>query len=224
MRSCLFISVSTLDHPVPSLEPIRNLVSRIAAGRRSAVTSNPFTRYIPAMTLLLALLLSSAQAITTDRSGPTFDLALGGDLTLPPVGGGLAGLAGVNWWWGRYDHSYAIGRYWSLGVANRFDLQLGDAGMHLAPLLELRRGNDLIVVGTYTAIAAGPLVLMTSDDTAIGATGRLAVGGEFRRHRFWGATLRLEAGADYVDGAVFGTGALLLGVQFSRPGDGQGVD
>lgn len=176
------------------------------------------------MTLLLALMLSSAQAITTDRSGVAFDLAAGGDLTLPPVVGGLSGMFAANWWWGRYDHSYAIGRYWSLGVNNRFDLQLATDDLRVAPMLELRRGNDLIVVGTYMALAAGPLVVSTNDGSLMGGTGRLALCGEFRRHRFWGSTLRIEAGADYLNGSVGAAGALLLGVQFSRPGDNQGVD
>lgn len=170
---------------------------------------------------LLALLLTGVAdaALTDDRSGPSFDLAVGGSLQVPPVLGGVTGFASLGWWVGTYDDSYAIGRYWSVNLNGRIDYQ-PDGATRIAPALELRRGVDLVVVGWYFGVGGGPVAVL---DGPVGAGGRLAFGAEFRRTRFLGLTLRLEAGADAVGDRVAGAGALLLGFQFSRPGDGKGV-
>ncbi len=171
--------------------------------------------------LLLALLLTpTADALTDDRSGPSFDLAVGGSMQAPPVFGGVTGFTSFGWWAGTYDDSYAIGRYWSVNLNARVDYQL-DADLHIAPSLEVRRGLDLVVVGWYFGIGGGPV--WTPQGGSMGAGGRIAFGGEFRRTRFLGLTLRVEAGVDAVHGEIVAAGAMLLGFQFSRPGDGQGV-
>lgn len=176
-----------------------------------------------AMWSIALLLLSTADALTSDRSGPSFDLAAGGSFLAPPVLGGVSGFASLGWWDGNYDDSYAIGRYWSAQLNGRVDY-LPAADLRIAPTFEVRRGLDLVVVGWYVGGGGGPLLVPTDDGLQIGAGGRLAFGAEFRRTRFLGFTARIEAGADVVGGAVAGCASMMLGGQFSRPGDGRGVD
>ena len=172
---------------------------------------------------LLALLLGTrALALTDDRSGVSVDLAVGGSVAAPPVSGAGSAYASVGWWDGVYDHSYAIGRYWSANLGARVDLATEGAPA-VAPAVEVRRGIDLVVAGWYFGFAAGP-ALTPGRPNALGAGARATFGAEFRRTRFWGLTLRAEAGADARGGRVRPAGALLLGAQFSRPLDGQGVD
>jgi hypothetical protein len=173
------------------------------------------------MWLILLSLATNAHALTTNRSGYGIELAGGATLALPPVSGGGSASVGAHWWFGPYDDSYAIGRYWAIGTTDRVDF--GPAGLSLAPMLELRRGTDLIVLGMWSGLAGGPLIAL-GDDTVIGATGRFIAGAEFRRSRFWGFTGRIELGADMLGDTVVGVGSLQLGLQFSRPADGAPVD
>lgn len=175
------------------------------------------------MWLLALLIASTADALTHDRSGPAFDLAAGPTLSVPPARGAGTAFASLGWWDGNYDDSYAIGRYWAAHLNGRLDW-FPTASTRIAPTLEVRRGLDLVVVGWYFGVGGGPVLVPTSDGTTLGGGGRVAFAGEFRRTRFLGFTARLEAGADVVGGAVAGSASLLLGGQFSRPGDGQGVD
>lgn len=174
------------------------------------------------MWFVALLIAPSAEALTEDRSGVSVDLAIGGSLHLPPTLGTATGFGSVGWWWGPYDRSYAIGRYWSVNLNGRGDLSpSGD--LAIAPSVEVRRGVDLVVAGWYFGLGAGP-VLVPSPGIALGAGGRAAFGGEFRRSRFWGLTLRVEAGVDAIGDQITGAGALMLGVQFSRPADGEPVE
>jgi len=170
----------------------------------------------------MALLLTgTAQALVSDRSGPVFDLAAGAGFDAPPVAGGVSGLVGFGWWVGPYDDSYAIGRFWSVGGVARVASRPG--GLRATPLLEVRRGVDLIVASWHGFLSAGPMIQASDGQSVVGASVRTGFGAEFRTSRFWGLTLRVEAGPDYV-GDVFSFGsAMLLGFQFSRPGDGRGV-
>ncbi len=172
---------------------------------------------------LFALLWGTrALALTDDRSGIVADLAVGGAAHLPPVSGSASGYAAIGWWDGVYDHSYAIGRYWSGNVGGRVDLAPG-GDVVLAPTVEVRRGFDLVVAGWYFGAGAGP-VLALDGPLAGGASVRACFGAQFRRTRFWALSLRAEGGPELVGGRLQANGALVLGVQFSRPWDGQGVD
>lgn len=171
------------------------------------------------LNLVLAVLAGTpAYALTTNQSGPLLDVAAGLGVGAAPIAPGPSWLLGFGWWFGPYDDSYALGRYVALGVVARQELIGGT--LRTAPLLELSRGIDVIVAGGNFGIGGGPVLtvdLAGDAGTAIGAAGRLHVGGEFRRSRFWGFTARLEGGADYVEGTISGAGSLLIGFQFSRP-------
>ena len=184
----------------------------------NAIAPLKLAGYSPAMWLLLLSLLTPAHALTTDRSGYGFDLAGGVDVAIPGSPSGQVQL-GAHWWWGPYDDSSALGRYWALGPTDT--LTVGEQ-LSLSPTLEVRRGLDLIVVGWYAGLGAGPVVPLTGQDP-LGATARLIGGFEFRRSATFGFTARAELGADLVGDAVHGTASVLLGVQISRPADGKGI-
>ena len=164
--------------------------------------------------LLLALWVSApAQALTMPQSGPYLEAHAGLGLGDAPLHAGLGWEAAFGWWAGRYDDAYAIGRYWSVGATLRQDWIRG--AIRSEPMLELRHGIDLIVVGWFPFVAGGPVF----DETElVGGTARLGFGFEFRRTRYLGLTLRLVGGADFGGGDVGGAGAALLGFQFSKPG------
>lgn len=170
------------------------------------------------MWMLALLLAPSAHALTEPRSGVSLDLAAGGGLHAPPALGDVVGFGSLGWWVGTYDDSYAIGRYWSVHVNGRVDVP-PKADLRIAPQVEVRRGVDLVVAGWFFGLNGGPLLAGDS----LGAGGRALFGAEFRRTRYWGLTLRLEAGVDSVGGEIAGAGSAVLGVQFSRPADGKGV-
>ena len=158
-----------------------------------------------------------------NMSGPYIDVAGGLGMGDAPMLAGPGWMGGFGWWFGRYDSAYAIGRYTSIGVNVRqelihFDPAKGAPPLTLrtAPLLELRKGNDLIVGGVSVFLAGGPLLATNTNGMTVDYTARGGFGAEFRRHRFWGLTLRLEGGVDIGD-QVSGVFSTLLGVQFSRP-------
>ncbi len=175
------------------------------------------------LTLFIALSTSANAQFAENMSGPYLDVAGGLGMGDAPMAAGPGWMGGFGWWFGRYDSAYAIGRYTSIGVNVRQDLlHLGGAkgsppqAMRTAPLLELRKGNDLIVAGVSGFLAGGPLLTSVGNSTSLDYTARGGVGAEFRRHRYWGLTLRLEGGVDIGD-QVSGVFSTLLGVQFSRP-------
>lgn len=173
------------------------------------------------MLVLILSLLSPAHALTMDRAGLTWDLSAGAGMQIPPGQAQGTALLGLSWWWGPYDSSYAIGRYWSVGLVDRLDGIPGT--LELSPMVEVRRGVDLIVVGWAMGLGVGPAIRLTDENT-LGATARASLTGEFRRHRFWSLSLRLEAGATMIGGTASGVGGILLGTQFSRPFDGMPVE
>jgi hypothetical protein len=168
------------------------------------------------MLLLVLATLSSSWAITNDHSGYYASIGGGiglGDAPIRP-GPGWLGAAGI--WWGQYDDAYAIGRFTSLGVTLRQDLPT--TGLRTAPMLEVRRGWDLIVTQVHGFVAGGPVLAPTArQGTATGATARAGFGARYRFHRFWGLSLRLEGGADFIGGGVGATCAALLTLDRSRP-------
>ena len=178
--------------------------------------------------LTLIVLATAAHAQFAEKmTGPYVDVAGGLALADAPIAAGPGWMGGLGWWFGRYDEAYAIGRYVSIGATLRQDwvhlAKPRGPTVRTAPLLELRKGNDLIVGGVSAFVAGGPVFVASptgpGDKDAgfdLDYTARAGVGAEFRRHRFWGLTLRLEGGADIGD-QVSGQFSVLLGVQFSRP-------
>jgi hypothetical protein len=164
---------------------------------------------------LLALTLSEALALTSRQGGPAVDLGVGlgvGAPFQPRLGGHL----GLGWWVGTYDDQYAFGKYWAFGPSVRFDLVPGT--WSAAPMFEIRRGVELIVVGVAPFVAGGPvLASVEGAEPALGWTARTGVNLKLRRTRFWGLTARLELGAEGVGGNVGFAGGLLLGGAFARP-------
>lgn len=164
--------------------------------------------------LALALLLASpAQALTSHQSGPALDLAAGLGLGGAPLRASVGGEVSLGWWLGVYDDQYAFGRYWWLGATGHVDWR-PDA-LAIVPMVEVRRGLELIVAGLY--IGAGGGLVLVPEVPEPGWTGRLSVGAKFRRSRFFGLTLRLEGGVDVRGDAVGFGGGALLGVAFARP-------
>ena len=183
--------------------------------------------------VLLALLLADPAwaHFAEPMNGPYVDLAGGLGMGGRPIAPGPGWMGSFGWWFGRYDSAYAIGRYTSIGVNVRQDRLMVDSphppapgrtskapvsALRTAPMLELRKGNDLIVAGLFAFLGGGPLLTAVEGETTVSATARAGVGGEFRRTRYLGFTLRLEGGADFGD-EVGGVFAAQLGVQFSRP-------
>jgi hypothetical protein len=162
----------------------------------------------------LCLWLSSpALALTQVQGGPAFDLAAGLGLRGAPLRPALGGQASFGWWSGVYDDQYAFGRYWWLGATVRADWRPDAFG--LTPMIELRRGIELIVVGVAPFVAGG--LTLQPDGGVLGFTGRAGVGLKLRRTRYFGLSLRVEAGVDVVDEQVGFAGGVLVGPSFARP-------
>ncbi len=169
------------------------------------------------MWFLWSLAASPALALTAVQNGPGVDLAAGLGLGGRPVGAHVGAQLSLGWWSGTYDDQYAFGRYWWVGPTGRVDWR--EDALRVAPLLEVRRGIELIVVGLSVGAAGGPLIRVdgVEDATDVGWTARALGQVKLRRSRFWGFSLRLEAGVDGFGDQVGFTGAVLLGGSFARP-------
>lgn len=167
------------------------------------------------LALLLLLCTPDAQALSSRQAGPSLDLAAGLGLSGAPVRAGLGGQLSAGWWFGTYDDAYALGKYWWIGPTGRIDVQ-GER-IAIAPMLELRRGLEIIVAGVNLFVAGGVVSTIAEPAPPLGYTGRAGLMGKFRRHRYWGLTLRLEGGIDLVDGQVSPTIGTLIGIAFARP-------
>jgi hypothetical protein len=162
--------------------------------------------------LLAALLASPAAALTDRQAGPLLDLAAGVGFGGAPVAVSPQAQLSLGWWFGLYDDQYAFGRYWAIVANGHVDWRRGE--LVVTPTVEVRRGLELIVVGLYGALGGG---LVVGPEGAPGWTARAAGGAKFRRTRFVGLSLRLEAGVDgFGDQLGFG-GAAVLGVSYARP-------
>lgn len=171
------------------------------------------------MILLLLTTLGSAWAITEDHIGAYGSLGGGLALAEAPLRPAPGWFAAAGFWWGQYDNAYAIGKFTSIGLAAR--QTLGPSGLRTAPMLEVRRGYDLIVTQVHGFVAGGPVIAaLPRGDTAIGGTVRAGGAARYRFHRFWGVSLRLEGGVDYVQGRAMGTGACFMTLDVSRPFSG----
>ncbi len=167
------------------------------------------------LALLLLLSTRPAAALSGPQAGPSLDLAAGLGLSGAPVRAGLGAQLSAGWWFGTYDDAYAIGKYWWIGPTGRVDVQGGRIA--IAPMLEVRRGIEVIVAGLNLFAAGGVVQTLADPAPPLGGTGRLGLMGKFRRHRYWGLTLRLEGGVDVIGSQVSPAFGTLLGVAFARP-------
>jgi hypothetical protein len=168
------------------------------------------------MLLSVWLLVSPALALTSQQGGPAFDLGVGLGLRGSPVRPTAGGQVSIGWWTGTYDDQYAFGRYWWIGPTVRVDWRPDAFG--LTPMLEIRRGVELIVVGIAPFVAGG--LTVDPGQAVVGFTGRGGLQLKFRRSRYWGISLRLEGGVDVVESTVGFAGGALLGASFARPAHG----
>ncbi len=169
------------------------------------------------MFALLALLVSSQASadLQRPRSGPTLELGTGPALAGRPAGFALAGQGSAGWWFGTYDDDYALGRVWAVVATARVDYLTSRGQVRITPMLEVRRGMDLLVLAPHFFVAGGAVV----DDGSIGASARVGGGLKFRRTRRTGFIARLGAGADLVAGKIAPAVGLTLGVGWSSPVD-----
>lgn len=176
-------------------------------------------RWIP----LLALLFVAPPA-RASLGGPSHgmyaQIAGGGGMLVPPLGGAIGWQAGGGGWIGRYDDDYALGRYWGFGFIGRQDRVYlpGGASLRTVPLIEVRRGMDLLVLGVQGYVAAGPLFsAQTGHSLQVGGAIRAGGGIKYRFKPHWGLTATAEAGVDILGGSAQARLALRLGVEFSTP-------
>jgi hypothetical protein len=166
------------------------------------------------MCWLILLATVADAAITAQRSGGYVDVA--GGLALSGAVGPSADMA-LGGWWGVYDDDLSLGRYWGAGL--RIDEDVRGSAVSLRPMVELRRGMDLIVVGIHGYAALGPVFPDLGAGGDAGLSARVGGGVEFRRTPALGVELRLDGGADLVDGTVRPAGSLLLGLHAFFSGD-----
>lgn len=165
------------------------------------------------LVLAASLAVPSAHALQRRQAGPTLELGVGPAMAARPVGFAGAGQLSLGWWVGPYDDDYALGRFWAVAVTGRVDVLPRDGSLRVAPLLEIRRGMDLIVLAPHAFVAGGPV--LTGD--TLGWTARAGGGLKFRRTKTFGFTGRLEAGMDGVGAALSPVVGLTLGVGWSTP-------
>lgn len=165
---------------------------------------------------LLALPATTAHAFTEPDSGGWF--GVGGGLALGdanPLSAGAGWQATAGLWFGKHDAVYAFGKYTGIGVTVRQSL-LGDA-LQTEPMLEIRRGADIVVVTTQLFASAGPL-LREGD---IGVSMLVGGGVKYRLTPYFGITGRLEAGATYIDTTWGFRSNVVLGLEYAGPWSGR---
>lgn len=168
------------------------------------------------MTALLTVwTLASAFAITEPQTGGRVELGAGLGLSGGPVQPAFGGHLHLALFRGQFDKAFSIGQYWEAGVTGRVDTRF-DGTARIAPMVELRRGTDVVVASASPFLAGGPLVV-TGPDAAVGWTARGGLATTYRAHRFRGLVLRLEAGADVVQGRATFAGGVILGLSLGRP-------
>jgi hypothetical protein len=168
--------------------------------------------------LVLALLLGSpAHALTQAQQGPYVELGVGGGgAGSGPVQGAVGGHLSTGLWAGKYDEAYAFGRYWSVGVTAEGVYLPASGQVRLSPMVELRRGIDVLVANPAPFLAVGP-ALVVDDEVAAGVAARGGLALKWRKSRFWGVTFRLQGGVDAVQGSLSPAFGLMVGGGFARP-------
>lgn len=158
--------------------------------------------------LLTGLLATTpALAQTSSQVGAWLDGSGGLAAGAPPFYAGIGGRGSTGVWWGNYDDRMALGRSWGVGASVR--LEDHPDALRVAPMVELRRQVDLLVVGLRWRAQVGPE--WHGSDLGVGAR----IGGTVKvRPRPWiGPTLDLDLGAAWVQGEVRPSAILSLGVE-----------
>lgn len=164
------------------------------------------------LSLVFALVLGlspSAFAQTSAQAGGWVDASGGLSVGSDPLHFGPGGQGSLGIWWGNYDDRRALGRSWGLGAALRYEHR--SAQPRVAPMLELRRQIDLLVVGLRWRVQAGPEI--HGDVLGVGA--RVGGSAMVRVRPWFGPTLNLDVGAAYVGGQVRPSGLATLGFEGS---------
>lgn len=164
-----------------------------------------------ALFLVIATTIPDAWALSQPMNGIQIDLAAGAGGGGTPLTTGVGWQASASYWSGNYDSVYSLGRFWGIGATLRQDYTA--QGLRTAPMLEVRRGMDLIVVGITGHFSIGPVL----DAGGLGGTIRAGLSTKLRRHAYWGLTLRLEGGVELFEDRVGGQFGILLGGSFARP-------
>lgn len=156
-----------------------------------------------------------------DRAGVWAHLAAGLGSGDAPFRAGVGWSAALGGWVGRYDDSFSIGRHVGFGAVVRQDLIFRpDATiLRTAPMLQVHRGIDLLVVGLELGGAVGPLLQTTlgGETVVTGGTARLVGALKYRFERRTSLLLRLDVGVDVETDAVQPSLGLVLGFQFAGP-------
>jgi hypothetical protein len=150
-----------------------------------------------------------ALAITEPTSGVWLDVGGGSGFGGTPAAtpGGIVSIGGFH---GRYDHEYALGRYWAWGATWRPGYA---GGLQQDVLFEVRRGVDIIVAAPFFGLAGG--VGLGAATTGVAeATG----GVKWRWQRTIGLSLRVGAGARFGGAtAVLPSASAHLAFSYSAP-------
>lgn len=165
-------------------------------------------RMLPCLTLLLA---SNAWALSEPMTGVALDLTGSAGIAGLPATFAPGWQASASVWAGKYDEDFAVGRGWSAGATYR-QAFAGGVLLH-TPLLDLRRRLDLLVLTPQLGLMVGP----TFTPGATGITTEASVGVNWRMHRFYGLTAKLEGGTTLIAGTPAASVALRIGVTWARP-------
>lgn len=164
------------------------------------------------LALLWVLQTVPASAMTTSQTGILITVGAGGTLDIgAPTVIAPAWTTGASFWWGRYDEVYALGRFTSVGIEVRQAWIHG--ALEAIPALEVRRGNDVLVVGYHGFLSVGPVIR----PGAVGVEALLGGGVKWRFRPHHGLMLRAGAGVAWVDDTVSGRVILRLAYEFGSP-------
>jgi hypothetical protein len=171
--------------------------------------------------LLFACLLTpgAAQAITNDQTGVNIQLSpslfLGGihEENRLRFRAGAGGAARLTFWWGRYDSSFALGRYWGAGLAPQHHWTSKRQALYLP--VHVERGMDLIVLGLRYFVSGGPALYFRESSTTLGGQARVGTTLKYRMNKNVGPTLTFQAGIDIEDARPLPAGEIMLGFDFS---------
>jgi hypothetical protein len=196
------------------------------------------------MNTLVALLSLAHAGLSDDQSGVYVNVQLGGgvrgptadtvaatDVPEPAATALFGGQLAAGWWTGRYDDQFALGRYWGVGLAVRQHRVLVpeaftyNTALHTIPMVEVRRGMDLLVVGLGIRGGIGPIFQVwtghpdgvPSPPLQAGVAMRVAGTAKYRFKPRFGLTLDIEGGLDVLGGAAQGHGAAMLGFEWMTP-------
>lgn len=172
--------------------------------------------------------------------GAYVDVAAGGGWTdrLGPITRGQAGSVAAGAWFGKFRGTYRFGDYWRVGVAMHWNPLyereiVKEGGVYrrqkvfveslFLPAVEIGRGGDLMNIGGFWTLGAGPVVVSdtkspfehgASSALGFGATTSVATG--YNVGRSFMLTLRLSMGLQ-VTGITSASGGFGVGFQGRVP-------